>query len=130
MSRHCLNILSVNGQVTLEILTDIAARAEPGVQIVSTIERRKIGTCTQFRLEGEDLWAEVDLEPDAVMHLEGTHAESVIALKDGKPTLCVVVVTTLARGMLDAAAQHKPFVEAVKSAVEFALHKAGIGRQA
>lgn len=126
MKLHCLNILSVNGQVTPEILAQIE-RSEPGVEVLSTVERRKIGRCTQYWLDGEDLWAEVELEDDAVTDLAGTHAESVIALKDGRPLLCVVVVTTLPRGMLDAAAQEKPFVEAVKHAVEYALDRAGIG---
>jgi hypothetical protein len=123
---NCLNILSVHAQIPIEMLAEIE-RSAPGVEVLSTVERRKIGRCTQYWLDGEDLWAEVELEDDALTHLAGTHAESVVALKDGRPVLCAVVVTTLPRGMLDAAAQEKPFVEAVKSAVEYALDRAGIG---
>ena len=126
MKLHCLNILSVNGLVTREMLVELE-RSAPGVEVVSTVEHRKIGRCTQYWLSGEDLWAEAELEDDAVVSLAGTHAESVLALKDGKSVLCVVVVTTLPRGMLDAAAQGKAFADAVTSAVKYALDRAGIG---
>lgn len=112
--------------VTAEMLAELAGTA-PGVEVVSTIEHRKIGRCTQYWLAGEDLWAECELEDDAVVDLEGTHGESVVALKHGKAVLCAVVVTSLPRGMLDAAAQTKSFADAVKASVEYALDRAGIG---
>jgi hypothetical protein len=127
MKLHCLNILSVNGQVVTRDMLAQLERSEPGVEVVSTVEHRKIGRCVQYWLSGEDLWAEAELDDGAVVHLAGTHAESVVALKDGKPVLCAVVVTTLPRGMLDAAAQEKPFVEAIKAACKYALDRAGIG---
>jgi len=130
MKTHCINILSVGQMITREMVAELAG-TEPGVDVVSTVEHRKIGRCTQYWLMGpEDLWAECELEDDAIVDREGTHGESVVALKDGRPVLCVVVVTTLPRGMLDAAAQGKGFVEAIKAACKYSLDRAGLGRVA
>jgi hypothetical protein len=127
MKLHCINILSVTKMVTAEMLAELEA-SSPGVDVVSTIEHRKIGRCTRYWLSStDDLWAECELQDDAVVDLEGTHGESVVAIKDGKPVLCAVVVTSLPRGMLDAAAQKKSFADAVKAAVEYSLDRAGIG---
>ncbi len=127
MKTHCINILSVSPTVTREMVAELAGTA-PGVDVVSTIEHRKIGRCTQFWLMGtDDLWAEAEIEDDAVVDLEGTHGESVVALKDGRAVLCVVVVTSLPRGMLDAASRQESFIDAVKAACRYALDRAGIG---
>ena len=123
MKKHCINFLSVSPVSPPEVLA-VLARMTARVDILSTVQGRKVGVCDSYWLDGEDLWAEAWLDDDADCSA-GIHAESVIAMKDGAPILCAVVLTSLPRGMLQAAPVGASFTEAVRFAVETALGRSG-----
>jgi hypothetical protein len=81
--------------------------------------------CRSYRLQGEDLWAEVAFETWFAGFPPGMHAEGLVAIPrgGGAPFLAAVMLTTLPRGMLAAAALGKPFTEAVADATRESLRR-------
>lgn len=115
--KKAINVLSVNPAVNAEMLAEILSTAKPGVKVTATAPPGEVGECERYWIDGEDLWAEVRFEEWFGGFPRGMHAEGIVMVPLGqKPQLMVVVLTTLPRGMLSAAAMGKPFTDAVLDA--------------
>lgn len=116
MTTRIINVASVSPAMPLSTLATLA-RSQARVMIFSTIAGRVVGHCRRYWLDGENLWAEADLE-DAEDPGPGVHAESIVALKEGRSLLCAVVLTRLPRGMIEQAVLGKSFLDAMRATLD------------
>ena len=97
---------------------------QTGVPVFSVEQRKKIGVCGKLERRGEELWADLELDDDAPIRV-GMHAESLCQrLPDGSLQLRAVVLTSWARGMVQAALEGKPFDQAIAAAIEYQSKRA------
>lgn len=117
MKKRLINLASVSPTTPRNILEELA-RSTACVCIFSTAQNREVGYCDRYWLDGDHLWSEAHLVDDAAEDSPGVHAEAIIALKGSSALLCAVALTSMPRGMLQSAAVGKPFIQAVRDALE------------
>jgi hypothetical protein len=116
VTTRIINVASASPALPLATLATLA-RSEDRVMIFSTMAGRVVGHCRRYWLDGDNLWAEADLE-DAHDPGPGVHAESIVALKEGRTLLCAVVLTRLHRGMMQHALVGTPFLDAMRATLD------------
>ena len=96
------------------------------VEVFSLTAQRYVGHAVRFRRQGAEVWADLELDDDAPLP-NGTHAESVVCMGQGRARLLAIALTTLPRGMVGAAFQGKSLPEALQAAKRFqADHDPGL----
>lgn len=105
-----VNVTSVGGEVTLEVLRELE-RGAAGVEVYDSSQRcgapeATIGKTLRYQLRGVDLWAEVEFFPCAVnSNAMGKWTPvGVVVFKDGKWVLAGVLLTKLSRHLIKSAA--------------------------
>lgn len=78
------------------------------VPVFSTRQGRVVGHCQSFAIEGDDVWADVELDAGTVLD-RFVHGEGVRALSpQGVRRLVAVILTSLPRGVVGRALRERP----------------------